>query len=286
MDGDFILLLQEPRFHPNSYLTHLTDRFEVTSILHVVKKDELRHFQKPPLFDHKYLVIFEDIRAFEENHVFIRFPTMFPVVLTETRGQLDDTVFFCKEKEIPYRIFYNQFTREDAVNMIQSHAREPVSDAAITAIIRQVGLNPMRIITAMSVCEQLGYTKAVVEKYVDKWIYPNTRQLIECLLGANETAAAARRSIVYLHTNRYWFSHVRRTLLDEIQSLIDIYKDIIEGVITPSSMFEYLTKKRVTRSKVMWAYKLFDHVSIVKLFSLRENLKTISLMELVLELGR
>ena len=107
---EFVLILQEVGYHPNSYLTKLDSKFESPSIIRVTKKEELRRVTKPPLFDEKYLVIFDDLKMFQDNYAFLSLKIMFPVLHVETKTALDDAVFYMKERSIPYRIFCNLFS--------------------------------------------------------------------------------------------------------------------------------------------------------------------------------
>ena len=146
-------------------------------------------------------------------------------------------------------------------------------------------MNPLRIITAVSVCEQMGYTRAVVEKYIDKWVYPDLRKLIECLLGVPPSARAVSSSLRYLHLNRHWYSSVRRNIEDELDSVLEIYKDKISGNLYSEALYNYIEEKRVTRARVMFALRLFERVSIASIFALREFIKNASLVDVVLQLS-
>ena len=282
---DFVLLLQEVQYHPKSYLEKLNSMFEVPSVIRVMRKEELRRITKPPLFDEKYLVLFDDIQLFEANRAFISFNLMFPVLHVESARQMDDAKFICKEHGLPFSVFQNIFSKEDAAQLIQAHATTAVSDDVCKAIVRQVGLNPLRIITAVSVCEQMGYTRAVVEKYIDKWVYPDLRKLIECLLGVPPSARAVSSSLRYLHLNRHWYSSVRRNIEDELDSVLEIYKDKISGNLYSEALYNYIEEKRVTRARVMFALRLFERVSIASIFALREFIKNASLVDVVLQLS-
>ena len=285
MESEFVLLLQEVQFHPSSYISRLDQRFELPSILHITRKEELRIYTKPPMFDDKYLVIFDSLRVLQSNKAYISFKLMFPVLRVETEAQLNDAKFYCQEEGIPYKVFHNEFTRANAMTMIQTQASEPVSDAVMKAIIRQVGLSPMRIITAIAVCEQMGYTVSTVERYVDKWIYPDLRKLIECLLGVPRSASAVRSSIQYLHLNRHWYRYVKRNLLDELDFVMEVYKGKIQGELFEENLHSYSDEHHVTIARVMFSLKLFERVSITSVVVLREFIKNASLMDVVLRLS-
>ena len=282
---EFVLLLQEVNYHPNSYLEKLDSKFESPSIIRVTKKEELRKVTKPPLFDEKYLVLFDELKLFQENRAYLSLKLMFPVLHVESKSALDDAVFYMKEYNIPYKIFCNVFTEEEAKSLIYSQASQDVSESVCKAIIRQVGLNPLRIITAVGVCEQMGYSVSTVEKYIDKWMYPDIRKLIECLLGVPSNGRAVQYSMRYLHLNRHWYRFVRKNIVDELDSVLDVYKDKLNGDLYNENMYNYLEEKRVTRARVMFALKLFDRVSISTVFALREFVKNSNLVDIVLRLS-
>lgn len=282
---DFVLLLQEVAYHPNSYLTKIMKNFELTSIVQITKKEELRKYSKPPLFDEKYLILFEDIKIFSENKAFLSFKLMFPVLHIESATALDEAIALCRESDIPYKIFRNAFLREDAFSFIQEKASVPVSDKMCKAIVRQVGLNPIRITTAVGVCEQLGYKESIIDRYVDKWIYPDVRKVIECLLGVPRNRSAVRNALMYLHLNRFWYKYTKRVLLDEIECIFQVYRDKLDGKIGSDQVFSYIEASNITRSRVMFALSLYERVSISSILVLREFIKTATLLELVLRLN-
>lgn len=283
-DSGFVLLLHEVSFHPNSYLNRLSSKFEVASVVRVHRKEELRKYRKPPLFDDKYLLIFDDLKVFEDNKAYIYFETMFPVLHLETKSQVEDAEFMLKESKLPYKIFHNGFEKEDAYRMIQERSSEPVSDNFCKTLVRQVGLSPLRIMTALDVCEQLGYKVSVIERYVDKWIYPDTRKLIECLLGVPRNASAVSNALMYLQLNRYWYRYVQKTLLSELDIVLQIFKDKLAGRLSSENIFEYIEEEHITRARVMFGLRLFEKVSITTVFALREFLKSASLLEVILRL--
>lgn len=285
MDDKFILLLQEVKYHPRSYMSKLDARFETPSIVRITRKEELRKITKAPLFDEKYLVIFESIKAFEDNLAFLSFAHMFPVLHLETASQIEDAKFLCKEFSIPYKVYNNKFTREDAIALIQENASETVSDAVIKAIIRQVGLSPLRIMTAVGVCEQMGYKVSTVERYIDKWIYPDLRKLIECLLGVPSSKTAMHNAMRYLHLNRHWYRYVKRNLIDELNTVLEVYKAKLSGELYSENLYAFIEEEHITRARVMFGLKLFENVSIASVFALREFLVKASLMDVVLRLS-
>ena len=279
-----VLLLQEVRYHPESYLTRLTSMFEVTSIVNIRRKEELRKLNSKPLFNKKYLVLFDDLEVFESNKSLLSYTFMVPVVHVEHKSQLEDAKFICNGSDIPFKVYVNEFTRPQAMRFMQSQAKSELSDAVCKAIIRQTGLSPLRILVAIAVLEQVGYSESNVQKYVDKWVYPDIRSLIMCLLGYPITKKAYQRLLAYLHTNRHWYRYIKKNILDELDSVLTVYRDKIEGKIEDQMLFEYVETTRISRARVTYALRLFNSVSIVSVFALREFIKSASLMEVVLRL--
>lgn len=281
---DFVLILREVAYHPISFLLKLGEKFESISILHITGKDELKRYQKPPLFNSKYLVVFEDLKTFESNYELIKFSTMFVVLHLDTGAKFDEAVFVCQEKQIPFKVYFNAFTKEMAYRLIRDNATEQVSDSFCKTVVRQVGLNPLRILTAVGVCEQMGYSESVITKYVDRWMYLDIRKLIECLLGIPPSKAAMRSSLAYLHLNRHWYRFVAENILDELNVVLRVYKDKLAGLIPSQLVLSYAEEHRITRSRILYALQLFDRVSITSILALNEFIKKSSLLEVVLHL--
>ena len=283
-DSGHVLILHEVSYHPQSYLQKLTAMFEVTSIVHVRRKDELRRLNKKPLFNEKYLVIFDDLEVFESNRTLLSYTSMVPILHVDSRSQLDDAKFICEGNNIPYKVYFNDFTRQQAMRFIQDHASCQVSDAVCKAMIRQTGLSPLRLLVAIGVCEQVGYSESKVQKYVDKWVYPDVRKLIQCLLGRPPSKKAVLSSIAYLHTNRHWYRYTKKHILDELDTVLEVYKAKLAGRIEDQQLFNFVEESKITRARVTYALKLFSSVSIATVFALREFIKSASLMEVVLRL--
>lgn len=284
MDDSFVLLLHEVAYHPNSYLAKLTSMFEVTSVIKITRKEMARKYRSKPIFDEKYLLIFDDVKVFEQNCPEISFVTTFPVVHVEAQTQLDDAVFFCKTSGVPYKIYKNAFTKEQAFEFIATNSKQRVSNSFCKAVVKQTGLSPLRIMTALAVCEQMGYTEAVIDKYVDKWVYPDVRKLIECLLDVPRSASAVRASVQYLSLNRFWYRHVKRIILDELSYVVDIFEAKMSGLLGESNLLVFLDTHNITRARVMYALRLFDRVSITAVIGLREYIKSATLMDVIIKL--
>ena len=160
----YILVLQEVPLHPHSYLEKLEGAFEKPSIVYVHSKDALRRYTAPPIYDKKYLVIIEGKRVLESNLPFVQLDFMLPVVLCSSKGQSDDVCYLCADKKVPCRTFVNQFKKADGVDLVRELATEEVSTNFCESLVARVGLSPQRIVSAMMVCEQVGYTTSNISK--------------------------------------------------------------------------------------------------------------------------
>lgn len=278
----FVLILLEILYHPRSYMQILLDKFEVTSILRIYREDDLQGITSPPVYDNRYLVFFEDAKVFERCKGLIRYEFMFPVLRVETKSAMQDAVFFCRQNKIPYRIYNNEFSKEDALALIAANCTERVSDAFCKALLKHTKLSPMRILTALDVCSHVGYTVAAVEKYVDTWVYPGYRELIECLLGVSRSKAARQRVLQYLHSNRSWFSFIQKTLLGELDTVMVVYSAKSSGQLGPTQLLDFSDAKGIPRSSLMFALRLYDNVSVAEVVTLREFIKTADLLKVVL----
>lgn len=281
----FVLLLWEVQYHPNSYVAKLCGHVETPSVLRITRKEELRKYKVPPLFDRRYLVLFESLRCFEDNSAYLDFKIMFPILQVETKGQLDDAIFFFQEKNIPYQFYHNDFTKEDARLFVRQLAKSDVSDTFCKAVVSHVGCNPIRITAAVNTCDQLGYSVRVLHRYVDKWVYLDRRKLIDSLLGVAKSRATVKTAYFYLQMNRNWYKSVVKSLVGDLDLILQIYQDRISGDLRDSNLFDYIETNKVTRSQVIHALSLFDKVSITKVILLREFLKQASIMDVVLMLA-
>lgn len=281
-----ILLLRETPLHPNSVLAKLQAGFESVSIIHVFRDETLKKYSTPPVFDNNYLVIFESLRVLESNLNSINFYYMAPVLVCTSKSALEDAVDLMREREIEYEAYYNEFTRTDAYSLVTSLASTKVSDTFFDALIRRVGLSPQRILSAIMVCEQVGYTTSNLSKYIDKYVYIDNQDIISSLLRVCKSKAQAQRAAVYLHMNRLWYAkYTKGLLVDEVSTLITIFSDLISGELTPFSLHDYVETKRVPRYRILYALDLFERVSLIELKMLRQFLSSASMLEVAMKLS-
>ncbi len=281
----YVLALQEVQLHPNSYLIKLEEAFEKPSVIHVHTKDALRRINEAPVYNDRYLVIFESSRIFESNINYIRLKTMLPVVLCQSKGQSEDVRFICQEKNVPCKVFVNQFTKSDATDLIIELTHGEASKKFCDDMISRVGLSPQRIISGVLVCEQVGFTSSNISKYVDKYNYIDIYDVIESLLGICKSQAQRRRAALYLHQNRVWYSkYTKQNLLREMDTLLGLYHDITDGSLTEYTLHTYIDEKHVSRYRALYAFDLYERVSYTQLLALRQFVDTASLLEVSMSL--
>lgn len=285
-ETNYILALQEVPLHPHSYLTKLEGAFEKPSIVHIHSRDGLRRYTSRPIYDEKYLVIFDGVKALESNFAFIKLEFMFPVVVCSTKGQTEDVRYLCQDKKVAFRVFVNKFQKADGCDLVRELAQEEVSNAFCEALVSRVGLSPQRIISAMMVCEHVGYATSNISKYVDKYSHIDVYDVIESLLGICRSQAQRRRAALYVHQNRLWYKKfTRQTLLREVELLLKLYRAITDGDLTEYTLHSYMDKERVPRYRIIYAFELYERVPYVALLSLKQFLEQASILEVTLRLS-
>lgn len=272
--------------HPHSHLDKLEGAFEAPSIVRIHSRDGLRKYTTPPVYDEKYLVIFDSVKVLESNISFIKLDIMFPVIVCETQSATNDAKYLCQDKKVPYRILQHRFLVADGVDLVHDLATEEVSDAFCKAIVSRVGKSPKRIMSAVMVCEQVGYQTSNISKYVDKYIHIDIYDVIESLLGICKSMAQKKRALMYVHQNRFWYNKFTRpSLVKEIESLLKMYGDITDGVLTEYTVHEYSEEQRVPRYRVLYACNLYENISFITLLSLKQFLEKASILEVAMRLS-
>lgn len=285
-DKDAVLILQEVPMHPRTVLKRLEDCFERPSIVRMSKKEGLKHYNKPPVYDSKYLVLFEDKRIFESCIGMIQFKFMLPVVVCPNKNSTAEVKELCRDKKTPFVVYVNEFKNEDAEDFVRELASVEVTSEFCKTLRRRVGLNPQRIVSAVMVCEQVGYSVSNISKYVDKYIYIDIYDVIESLLKIYRSGAQMRRAALYLHMNRNWYSkYTRDNLVNEVSSIIQIYRDLLSGELTIYSVSDYALKAKISRYRILYTISLLERVSLYELLTLKSFLERASLLEVAMHLG-
>lgn len=283
---DAFLVLQETAMHPHSVVLALQTRFEKPSIIRVFSQEGLRQYTTPPIYDKKYLVVFEDVKTMNSNLSYVHLEFMQPVIVCRGKSMVDEAIEVLQKKECPYALYVNKFQKKDARALIRDLATTQVTQDFCDTLIRRVGLSPQRIISAIMVCEQVGYTTANLSKYVDKYTYIEVYDVIASLLGTCKSAAQRKRAAMYIHMNRIWYwKFTRPRLIKEVELLIKVYTDLISGALTPFNLLDYVEAERIPRYRVMFAIDYFEHISIVELQMLRQFLTTATILEVAMRLS-
>lgn len=286
LDGSYLLILQEVNLHPHSYLSKLEGAFEAPSIVRIHSKDGLRKYRTPPVYDERYLVLFDSVKILEANIGYVNLDIMFPVITVETKGKADEARYLCQDKHVPCRVFQHKFLQADGVDLVHELATEEVSDSFCKALVSRVGKSPKRILSAIMVCEQVGYKTSNITKYVDKYVYIDMYDVIESLLHRCKSHAQQKRAAVYVHQNRFWYNKFTRpSLVKELELLLKMYGDITDGVLTEYTVHEYSEAERIPRFRVLYACNLYESVSYVTLLSLKQFLEKASILEVTMRLS-
>lgn len=274
-----IFVVMEPDNHPYSILSELVSKFERQSVI-TVDKNVLKTLKTKPLFDSKYLLLFYSYKLLMDNISMIKFDFMLPVLVCSNKSSLQDAISVMKSSKISFKVYSNEFTREQAMRYIVSIAGD-ISDSLCNAIISQVGLNPIRIMSALDILSTTGFSEANLKKYVDKYIYNSSRDLIEVLLGVSKTKRQRRRAAVYLSSQRYWYDkYTKKMLLDEVGEYIKVFSDIINGKLRPDTTLSYSIDNSMQLSKVRYLYDLYNIVPLSKLIEIETLLKVGTILEI------
>ena len=282
MDKDYVILLQEIDLHPESYIRKIVQCFEKPSVMTVVSSDFFKRNTPVPMYDDKCLLLFESFRCFKDSVSSIQLSKMLPLLRVTTSQELKDAMDFCSSKGIPFKAFNNKFTKENAATLIVNVAGQDVSKSFIDAVISKTKLNAQRIISAVSVCAYQGYTVKTVEKYVDKYVYVDTFDLLLALLGKCKTKTQRNRAVSFLHSSRYWFKRMKTSLLKDLETLQTVYLDMLNGRLTVTTIDSY--ESEFSKYKLLRAMDLFYSVSYVDLLYLHELIANSKPIDLAIRL--
>lgn len=272
VDLNFVLIIQEYEMHPEPFIREIIDKFESLSIIRVHGKSGLDRIKTAPVYDERYLVLFETVRTFKDNIPLIKFDLMFPVLLCNNSSISESAEALCKQHKVPYKIFRHAFTKANAYVQIEEilGVRPPI--VFCEHLIKTVGLNPMRIISALAALSGMEKSVANINKYVDKYIYVSGTDIIKCLLGMSKSKVHRKRTAEYLNRNRFWYvRYVKPSMVSEINNIIKVYSDILSGTLTPTSTMQYLEETGFPRRLVLFVEELyrkktFPEVLEVKVF--------------------
>lgn len=284
-DLDFVLILQEQRMHPEPCIRDIIDAFEPLSILRIYDGKGLERIKSAPIFDERYLVLFETKRGFKDSITYINFSTMFPVILCDTPTQVDEIKEMCVASKLSYRIYHHQYLKEDAYAQIAELAGYEPSVSFCETLIRTTGLNPTRVVSGMAALAGKKLTAKNVTKYVDKYVYVSAVDVVMGLLQMFKSKRHCQRTVEYLVKNRNWYNkYVKQSVVDIVNQLVDVSTAMLSGEITSQNMLTYAEEHHISRRQMMFADNVFRSVSLVELLALKSFVERASIMEVALKL--
>lgn len=267
-----LLLLQELEAQPESYLEQIVSSFEITSIHVVTGRDEVRAYKSRPAFSSTLVLIFKSLEVYKSNQPFIKYDWMWPILVCRTASSLATAKAYCMSKEIDMQVSIHSFEKEDADKMIRSLAKKPVSQAFVDAVIRQVTLSPQRILSAMAICDAVGYTASAVRKYVDKYTHTSTHDVIRLLLGLSGKRQTAR-AMLQVEQAVNWYRWFKKQVLAELSTIEEVFVDALAGEVSDQNLLAYLEAKGLTHYEVLFCLDLFYQVSLVEIRLLKERVR-------------
>lgn len=283
VDLSFILLVQEDDMHPEPYLSTLINKFESLSILRIYKSGALEDIKTRPMFDDRYLIIFENVAALKNNTLYIKFDYMFPV-LVSNKTEIEKAAEICTQKSIKFKIYKHLFEKEDAVALICNLANErekTITTSFYEELIKTVGLSPKRIVSAMSVLLEMDLTPANIKKYIEKYNYISNLDIILCLLGIPKNKRHLKRVALYLNKNRHWYrKYIKPSLIEDIDSILYLYQCIIDGTLTinNASSFE---NTDIKQKLILFTIELFNKKTLVEVLYVQKLLHTGDILDVV-----
>lgn len=286
MGMNYVLLLREVPLHPDSVLNKLKAAYEQPSIIYVQGNDGLQRIKKKPMFNDKFLVIFEFVSLFKSSVSLLDLSLMDVVVICNTVSEIEDAKEICSTRGLKCKLHHNVFDAKAAEGLIRKLAKKEVSKDFCNALINRVGRSPQRILSAMMICDEVGYTRSNVMKYIDKYTYISAYDVLESLLGICRYNTQKVRAATFIYNNRVWYNkYTKNNLIKEVDILIKVFQDLISGSLTNYNLDEYLEENRLSRYKVMYARNLFEQKNTMELMELKYFLQNADVMEVALKLS-
>lgn len=285
IDSNYILIIKEMDKHPNSIVPKIKDCFETINIVYVNQTTQLTNYKAKPLFDKKYLFIIEDYYTFEQIYKSLNLKLVFPIFLL--RRSSDEMLLknLLHNANIPYYIYNNQFTKEDAIHLILcSASSDDINDDIIKKILSKTGLNPRRILEATMLLNSVGYTASNISKHLDRNIFVSNMDILDVLLHYPKMSKSKYKAVLnYLMTYRNsYLSYIKKELLKEMELYITVYSDILNGIVSEKGVTEYIAGISSLNSyKYMHILELFELKSINQLKVVEHFIKHSSFLQFV-----
>lgn len=285
IEHDYILIVKEVEKHPNSIVPKIKDCFETINIVNVNQTTQLVNYKDKPLFDKKYLFIIEDCYTFEQIYKSLNLKLIFPIFLL--RRSSDELILkdLLHNANIPYYIYNNQFTQEDAINLILCSANsDDINDNLIKKILSKTGLSPRRILEAVMILNTVGYTTTNISKHLDRNVFISNMDILDVLLHYPKMSKRKYQAVLnYLMTYRNSYgSYIKKELLKELELYITVYSDILNGVVSKDGVKEYIASiSSLNNYKYMHILELFEFKSINQLKVVEHFIKQSSFLQFV-----
>lgn len=281
-DDGFVLVLYEYRLHPVSYLKMIVDAFESLSVIRIYGKAGLEKIKTVPLFDSKYLIVFESNFALKANLPYINLDLMFPMVVCETYKDADEAEDILKSSGIRFKVCRHSFMKEDAFSLIYDVVGRRVSDAFCKRLVSVVGLNPERIISGLSMIGSREYTVSNVNKYVDKYSYVGPMDVIQCMFGMQRSKRQVSDVAKYLYRSRFGYEkYVRPLLVEEMETVELVFTSKLNGELTSSRATGFMDSHKISTRKFMLCEDIFAVRSFVEVEQMARFIKVAKLLQVV-----
>lgn len=281
MNDCTVLLLREIQGHTESIWDDLSSKFEKPSIKVIHSEEQFdRLLRVKPIFDPMFLILFENVRLVKKCLPKFDGSGMFIVIKVPSNSQVEEVKGYLSASGINYKFCDNPYTKAMAIDYLFCLSGQKLSDNFCSNLLSKTGLNPERIRSAVEVCEQLGFKKSVVDKYVDRWMFEDTRGIVSVIVGKKVSGAQSRRIAQYLYNNRHWFRYIRTRVVKEFDLLVQVYRAKLSGLLSSDDVLDF----EVSHSEVLFAIDLFTSINLGRLMAGREFAKSMTLADLSIKL--
>lgn len=255
------------------------------NVIQVNHATQLSNYKSKPIFDKKYLFIIEDYYTFEQIYQSLNLKLIFPVFLLRRSSEEPLLKNLLHSAAIPYYIYDNPFTKEDAIHLLLcSASTEDMNDDIIKKILSKTGLSPKRILEAAMILNAVGYTTANISKHLDRNVFVSNMDILDVLLHYPKMSKSKYTAVLnYLMTYRNSYrSYIKKELLKELELYITVYSDILNGVVSEKGVTNYITGMSSLNSyKYMHILELFTLKSINQLKVVKHFIEQSSFLQFV-----
>lgn len=284
---NYILLIDEIEGHPKSLLKKICLGFEKPSIVHFTSERQLSKLKTKPIFSEKYIVIFDSLFLLKQHIDVLNFNLMFPILCIQ-RKDYDTIIPFLKERHINYKILSNPFTKEDALSYIQENANIELSENKLKLIFRKTGASPKKIMTAISLLNEHGYTLKNIQNLLVSNVFISSFDILTILLGQSSTISSKKKAelLSYVSEYRDAYSYILKELLNELNFLILVFNDILDAVPEHKGISNYIESiPGLTAYKFTKIEDIYKKVSLVEILSLEVFLRKSNILSFITMLG-